>query len=196
MEVLVILGHPYTKSFNGAIYQTVIDRLGENGHEVYAHDLYDEQFNPILQGSELLNGETDDPLVLEYRYQIKKVQGLIIIHPNWWGQPPAILKGWTDRVLRSGIAYDFDDGDDGSGVPKGLLKIDAAIIFNTSNTPSEREMRVFGDPLERIWGDCVLDFCGVKNYYRKIFRVMASSSLEERQKWLEEVKSTIDDYFP
>jgi putative NADPH-quinone reductase len=196
MEVLVILGHPYTKSFNGAIYQTVIDKLGENGHEVYAHDLNDEQFNPILQGSELLNGETDDPLVLEYRYQIEKVQGLIIIHPNWWGQPPAILKGWTDRVLRSGIAYDFDDGDDGSGVPKGLLKIDAAIIFNTSNTPSEREMRVFGDPLERIWRDCVLDFCGVKNYYRKIFRVMASSSLEERQKWLEEVKSTIDDYFP
>jgi putative NADPH-quinone reductase len=133
---------------------------------------------------------------LEHRFQIKKAQGLIIIHPNWWGQPPAILKGWIDRVLRSGIAYEFDEGDDGSGVSRGLLKMDSALLFNTSNTLAEREMRVFGDPLERIWRDCVLDFCGIQNYYRKIFRVMVSSTLEERQNWLEDVRSIINEYFP
>jgi len=26
---------------------------------------------------------------------------------NWWGQPPAILKGWVDRVIRPGVAYEF-----------------------------------------------------------------------------------------
>lgn len=196
MEISVILAHPYPESFNHAIYQTVLETLRENGHQVNNHNLYDEGFNPLLEGSELASGETSDPMVLKHRHEIKKAQGIVIIHPNWWGQPPAILKGWMDRVLRSGVAYQFEEGDDGSGVPEGSLVAEVAIVFNTSNTPAEREMRVFGDPLERIWRDCVFDFCGIKNFYRKMFRVMVSSTVEERESWLEEVKETIDYYFP
>jgi len=70
------------------------------------------------------------------------------------------------------------------------------MVFNTSNTPSEREINVFGDPLERLWKDCVFDFCGIKNYYRKMFRVIASSTPKERKEWLEEVKETVNNYFP
>lgn len=196
MEISVILAHPYPKSFNHAIYQAVLETLKVNGHQINAHNLYEEGFKPLLEGSELAHGETSDPLVLNHRQEIKKAQGIIIIHPNWWGQPPAILKGWMDRVLRSGVAYEFEEGDDGFGVPDGLLTAEIAIVFNTSNTPAEREMRVFGDPLERIWRDCVFDFCGIKNFYRKIFRVIASSTFDEREKWLKEVKETINHYFP
>jgi NAD(P)H dehydrogenase (quinone) len=196
MNVSVILAHPYQKSFNHAIYETVLKTLGENGHEVFAHNLYEEEFNPLLMGTELVNGETSDPLVLKHREEIQKAEGIIIIHPNWWGQPPAILKGWTERVLRSGIAYEFEEGDDGSGVPEGLLIAKAALVFNTSNTPEEREMNVFGDPLERIWKECIFDFCGIKTFYRKMFRVVASSTLEEREKWLNEVQDTSNMCFP
>jgi len=196
MEISVILAHPYPESFNHAIYQTVLETLKKNGHQIQAHNLYEEGFNPLLEGSELATGETSDPLVLQHRKEIKKAQGIVIIHPNWWGQPPAILKGWTDRVLRSGVAYQFAEDDDGSGVPEGLLVADAALVFNTSNTPKEREIQVFGDPLERIWRDCVFDFCGIKNYYRKMFRVVASSTFDERKQWLEEVEGTINCYFP
>lgn len=196
MNISVILAHPYQKSFNHAIYQTVLKTLDGNGHRVFAHNLYEEEFNPLLMGTELLNGETSDPMVLQHREEIQKADGIIIIHPNWWGQPPAILKGWTDRVLRSGVAYDFAEDDDGSGVPEGLLKAKAAIVFNTSNTPAEREMDVFGDPLERIWRDCIFDFCGIENFHRRMFRVVVSSTLEERQKWLKEVQKTVDNYFP
>jgi len=62
------------------------------------------------------------------------------------GQPPAVLKGWVDRVFRAGVAYKFLEGDKGDGVPVGLLKIRTAIVFNTSNTPPVREKKVFGDP--------------------------------------------------
>jgi len=54
-----------------------------------------------------------------------------VVHPNWWGQPPAILKGWIDRILRPGVAYQFLEGDAGEGVPVGLLKAETALIFNT-----------------------------------------------------------------
>jgi len=196
MKISVILAHPYSGSFNHAIYQVVLEILEDNRHQINAHNLYEEGFQPLLEGSELATGETSDPLVLKHRNEIKEAQGIIIIHPNWWGQPPAILKGWMDRVLRSGVAYEFEEGDDGSGVPEGLLVAETAMVFNTSNTPAEREIRIFGDPLERILRDCVVDFCGIKNFYRKIFRIIASSTLKEREEWLEEVKETVNHYFP
>ena len=196
MEISVILAHPYRESFNHAVYQTVLDTLKKNGHQIHAHNLYGEGFNPLLEGSELATGETSDALVLQHRQEIKKAQGIIVIHPNWWGQPPAILKGWTDRVLRSGVAYQFGEGDDGSGVPEGLLVAETALVFNTSNTPLEREIQVFGDPLERIWKDCVFDFCGIKNFHRKMFRIIASSTPNQRKSWLEDVKKAINTYFP
>jgi len=72
-------------------------------------------------------------LIKRHCEEFGQADGIIIIHPNWWGQPPAILKGWIDRVIRTGIAYEFKEGDSGEGIPKGLLKAGAAMIFNTSN---------------------------------------------------------------
>jgi len=45
------------------------------------------------------------------------------------------LKGWIDRIFRPGVAYEFNEGDKGEGIPVGLLKAKKAIVFNTSNTP-------------------------------------------------------------
>ena len=61
--------------------------------------------------------------------------GLIVVHPNWWSQPPAILKGWMDRVLRQGVAYEFGEG----GAVIGLLEGKTALVLTTSNTPREPE---------------------------------------------------------
>jgi len=81
-------------------------------------------------------------------------------------------------------------------VPKGLLKAGAALVFNTSNTPQERELRVFGDLLEIIWKNCVFDFCGVKKFYRKVFGVVVTSTDEQRKQWLEEVEDIVRRHFP
>ncbi|MBN1811307.1 MAG: NAD(P)H-dependent oxidoreductase, partial [Anaerolineae bacterium] len=115
--------------------------------------------------------------------------------PNWWGQPPAILKGWIDRVLRPGVAYEFEEGDSGEGVPVGLLKAKTALVFNTSNTPERREVEVFGDPLEGLWKTCVFDLCGVRTFYRKMYRVIVISTPEQRQAWLEDVARVVQEYF-
>ena len=85
-----------------------------------------------------------------YCSELSAADGIVIIHPNWWGQPPAILKGWIDRVIRQGVAYEFEDDNDGEGVPIGLLRAETAIVFNTSNTAKKRELNVFKDQLETI----------------------------------------------
>ena len=196
MNVLLILGHPTKGSFNHAIAEITASKLHENGHEVIYHDLYAEKFDPLLLGEEIPKDAKLDPQIEKHCREIKEADGIIIVHPNWWGQPPAILKGYIDRVIRAGVAYEFLEGDDGEGVPNGLLKAKTAIVFNTSNTPEKRELEVFGDPLEAIWKNCIFDLCGVKNFYREMYRVIVTSSQEERQHWLEDVAKTIDMYFP
>jgi len=196
MKISVILAHPDPNSYNHAIARTVVEQLENNGHSVLFHDLYGENFDPLLPGKEIPNDASLPRIIRGHCQEINEADGIIIIHPNWWGQPPAILKGWIDRVIRPGIAYEFLEGDSGGGVPKGLLHARTAIVFNTSNTEPEREKRVFGDPLETIWKNCVFGLCGVPVFYRRTFGVMITSTKGQREQWLDEVKTVIESRFP
>lgn len=93
MKASVILAHPYAKSFNHSIYQTVVDSLEKYNVVVYGHDLYKENFQPVLSEVELGSDLSDDILVKQYANELVDSDFIIFIHPNWWGQPPAILKG-------------------------------------------------------------------------------------------------------
>lgn len=196
MIISVILGHPDSGSFNHAIAASAVESLRVNGHQVIFHDLYRERFDPVLPGSEIPRDVPLDPVIESHCKEISQADGVVIIHPNWWGQPPAVLKGWVDRVIRPGVAYEFLEGDGGEGVPVGLLRAKAAIVFNTSNTPLEREREVFGDPLETIWKNCIFGLCGVARFYRKTYRVVVTSTPEEREEWLMDVRQTIRRFFP
>ncbi len=107
------------------------------------------------------------------------------------GQPPAILKGWVDRVLRPGVAYEFLEGDSGEGVPVGLLRAQAAVVFNTSNTPAARELSAFGDPLETLWRNCIFGLCGVTRVERRMFGVVVTSTPSQREEWLRQVRELV-----
>lgn len=195
MNVLVILAHPTRGSFNHAIAETVVSTLEQLGHSGVFHDLYAEGFNPILSAGDILSDEIN-PVIAEHCEQLAAADGIILVHPNWWGMPPAILKGWVDRVVRPEVAYRFEEGDDGEGIPIGLLKAGAAVVFNTSNTPEQREKKVFGDPLENLWKTCIMELCGVKEFYRRNFTVVVTSTEEERKGWLGEVEEIVGRVFP
>ena len=106
-------------------------------------------------------GAPSDPVLRKHCEEITGADGIMIVNPNWWRQPPACLKGWLDRVIRAGVCYEYVEIGGGLGQPNGLLKAQAALVLNTSNTPTERELKVFGDPLERTWRACIFSLCGV-----------------------------------
>lgn len=195
MNILIILAHPNPESFNHAIAHTCQKRLKRIGHSVILHDLYNEKFDPLLFAEEFPKEALLNETIQQHCTDLVNADGIIIVHPNWWGQPPAILKGWIDRVIRPGIAYEFEEGDNGEGTPIGLLKAEKALVFNTSNTSEYRETNIFNDPLENIWKNCIFDFCGIKQFKRKMFRIVVTSNLEKRQQWLSEVEDTINQYF-
>jgi len=196
MNISIILGHPNPLSFSHAIAQTALHILKGLGHTIFYHDLYAEVFDPNLPFDELDENAELSADIRNYCEELRSSNGIIVVHPNWWGQPPAIVKGWVDRVFRPGIAYKFLEGDKGEGVPLGLLKANAALVLNTSNTPSERELKVFGDPLETLWKNCIFTLCGIENVFRRNFGVVITSSEKRRKIWLEEVKQIIENYFP
>ena len=196
MKISVILAHPCPGSFNHAIAGTVNAALADAGHQVQFHDLYAEKFDPLLPCEEIPRGAVLPAAVAQHCKEIAAADGIVFVHPDWWGMPPAILKGWVDRILRPGVAYRFSETDSGEGVPGGLLGARAVLVFNTSNTPRGRELEVFGDPLERIWRDCIVSFCGIPSCQRKMFGVMVTSSDDQRQAWLAEVRDTTLRTFP
>ena len=156
----VILAHPDPKSFNHAIAQTVVGQLEGNGHDAFLHDLYAENFQPLLTDKELLKDALLPTAIRRHCEEIGQAEGIVIIHPNWWGQPPAILKGWIDRVIRPGMAYEFLDGDSGEGIPKGLLKAKAAVVLNTSNT-NRKEKGILSETRLKQFGETACLVCAV-----------------------------------
>lgn len=188
MTVSLILGHPNHSSFNHAIALSVREALEKNNIRVHYHDLYEEGFDPLLPAHEIPKDGDVDNSILNYCDELVQADGIVIVHPNWWGQPPAILKGWIDRVFRPGVAYEFVGPDQGDGVPLGLLKARAALVINTSDTYFDREMAEFGDPLEILWKKCIFGLCGVNRVFRTTFSPVVTSSMSQRKAWLGSAK--------
>lgn len=195
MRISILLAHPNPQSFNHAIANTIAESLRSRGDEVLFHDLYAEHFDPNLPTPEL--GRTDDlpPEIRQHCDEIVSVDGIVVVHPNWWAMPPAILKGWTDRVLRAGVVYAFRSNEKGEGEVVGLLKAKAALVIHTSNTPLELDRALYGDPLDNLWRTCIFGFCGVKNVRRELFAPIIISTLEQRQAWLRQASSAALELF-
>ncbi|MGD0898795.1 MAG: NAD(P)H-dependent oxidoreductase [Thermoguttaceae bacterium] len=190
MRILVILGHQRPGSFCHAIAAAAVEQLRAMGHQVVYHDLYEERFDPILRESEIPKDAPLDPILKQHCREVIEADGYIVVHPNWWGQPPAVLKGWIDRVLRQGLVYEFT----AEGV-LGKLKGRRAVVFSTSNTPREDELRLFGDPLENLWKACIFGFCGVEDFSRRNFESIILSTPDQRAAWLEEVRRIAQERF-
>ena len=123
MNVFIVSAHPEPRSFNSALRDLSVSVLSDLGHAVSVSDLYAMKFNPVASAEDFRDRSDSDYLVyaLEQRHgydtrtlapdilaEIDKVIwcDLLILHfPVFWFSTPAILKGWIDRVLISGLIY-------------------------------------------------------------------------------------------
>lgn len=179
----MLLAHPGKASLNHAIANVVLEVLKERGDNIFYHDLYAEGFDPIITAEEL--GSNFDPrgLLKSHCDEIMGADCIIIIHPNYRNQPPAILKGWVDRVVRSGVCFRYSGKSGEEGRPVGLLKAKKAFIINTADC-SEAHDRSRGFPLKRLWDEDVFSGCGVKETVYQGFYQVILSSQDERSGWL------------
>jgi putative NADPH-quinone reductase len=192
MFALIVVANPSSNSLSHAMASAAERVLVTRGYEMAYHDLYAEHFDPIQPTGEDANVRSSNMLVEQHCSELARADLILVSHPNWWGQPPAILKGWIDRVFRLDTAYGYPAGVGFDGVPVGLLRARLAIVVNTSNTPAEREVTAFGDPLEMLWRKCIFGLCGVSNVTRRMYSPVSGRTAEQRATWLSEIRALVE----
>jgi NAD(P)H dehydrogenase (quinone) len=107
MKHAVIVAHPVPGSFNGAVAKAYAETLKAAGAEVLVRDLYGVGFEPCLQATEIPGpaGYTPRPDVVAERVLLQDVDVFAFVYPFWFNAPPAILKGYVDRVFSMGFGY-------------------------------------------------------------------------------------------
>lgn len=127
MKVLWIYAHPEQRSLNGSLRAAGLDALKADGHEIRESDLYAMRFKPVVDaddfhrescerlfvGAEQERAYTAGKLADDIREEQEKIawaDTLVFQFPLWWFGPPALLKGWFDRVLVQGFAFGVRDG--------------------------------------------------------------------------------------
>ena len=112
MRVLYLFCHPLPESFHAAVRAEALAGLSAAGHEVDLLDLYAEGFDPVL--SEAERRHYHDTAVNQaglepYVARLRAAEALVVQFPTWTFGPPALLKGFFDRLLMPGVAFDLSD---------------------------------------------------------------------------------------
>jgi NAD(P)H dehydrogenase (quinone) len=113
MRVMVVFAHPVETSFNAAIRKAVVDALRGRGHEVDDCDLYAEDFPAIMSREDRLlyhDIPANRALAKPWIERLEKAQSLVMVFPTWVFAPPAILKGFCEKVFVPGVAFELVDG--------------------------------------------------------------------------------------
>lgn len=102
---VVVLSHPNRQSFNGLIVDTYCETVARHGQEAIVRDLYGIGFDPVLKDAERPSQKapTLAPDVIAERETIRSSDVFVFVYPIWFGMPPAMLKGYIDRVLGAGV---------------------------------------------------------------------------------------------
>ena len=193
MRALVVHAHPVAESFNRSLNRHVCATLEACGHAVRNLDLYAEGFAPVMSESERLGYHDEGTNIAPVREHLEHLawcSGLVFVYPTWWYSQPAILKGWLDRVLRPGVAYDFrgEEFMEKHRIP--LLTGMRALVFATSDAPQPATE----SPLERVWRENVFEFCGIAPSQITIFHEVREASRRTRKQWLDSVAETVARY--
>ncbi|XP_027992653.2 ribosyldihydronicotinamide dehydrogenase [quinone] isoform X2 [Eptesicus fuscus] len=178
-KVLIVYAHQEPQSFNGCLKKVAVETLSKQGCTVTVSDLYAMGFEPRATRNDI-TGALSNPEVFSYGVEAyeaykkrsltsdivdeqKKVQeaDLVIFQfPLYWFSVPAILKGWMDRVLCQGFAFDLPGFYDSGFLKHGTLhfcgfKVLAPQISFAPETASEEERKQmvasWAQRLETIW---------------------------------------------
>ena len=134
--ITIVYSHPWSGSFNHAILDTVKRRLDYEDIAYNLIDLTEDKFNASMTADDLRlysRGRTADNVADKYRHILNNTQEIIFIFPIWWGMIPANLKGFFDKALLKGGAFNYDE----NGRLTPGLHINRTLLITTSQGETE-----------------------------------------------------------
>lgn len=178
MRVLVVHAHPEPTSFTAELCRVAESTLQQLGHEVEISDLYAEGFDPVAGRHDFTTTADPDrfhyqseqhhasrhdgfaPDLVREQQRTADADMIVFTFPLWWGGVPAILKGWFDRVLAYGFAY-----EDGMRFESGYFHGRTAVLgVVTGGTPKRFSAEgTYGEIEKVLWPvqHCTLRYMGL-----------------------------------
>jgi NAD(P)H dehydrogenase (quinone) len=181
-RILVILGHPKTESFCGAIAQTYAESARLAGAQVRQLALGQLNFDPCLH---LRPDQSLEPDLLAAQQDVLWANQLVFVYPNWWGTMPALMKGFFDRAFTAGFAFKYHSQKAGW---EQLLKGRSAHLIVTMDTPPWYYRWVYNMPGHNQMKRTILGFCGVAPIRITEFGILRTSTREQRDRWLAQIR--------
>ena len=196
MKTLIIYYHPREGSFCSAIRDAVKTGLHKGHHECKIINLDDEEFDPVMKEKdlkafvELGRGLEDalselDPVVLRYKKKLEWAEQMVMIFPIWWMTMPAMMKGFVDKVIFPGVAYEMDNGR----LRTRLHSLKQVTIITTMNTPADKYRNNFGNSLEGSLMKGTFNQIGIHDIRWISLNMVKQSGDEKRWLWLDEIEN-------
>jgi len=190
MRVVIIFNHPYEGSYCNAILNVVTKGLQKANHETDLIHLDNDGFNPIMTSADLKafkNRQPIDPKVMEYKQRLDKADHLIFIFPIWWELMPALTKGFIDKVIFPGVAYDYTPK--GYGMIPLFKNLKGITVITTMNTAGIVYRLVFGNAIRKAIMVGTFWKMGYKNRKWINLNMVKSVSDKKRKKWLAKLEN-------
>lgn len=183
-NILVILGHPDTESYCGALAKAYVEGAKAADVEIRELKLGDLIFDPILWKGYNKIQELEPDLVRASEL-IQWSNHIVFVYPNWWGTMPALMKGFFDRVFLPGFAYKYRDN---STFWDKLLSGRTAHLIVTMDTPPWYYRWIYHRPGHNEMKRTILGFCGIKVVKITEIAIVRNSLPKMRDKWISMAK--------
>jgi len=190
----VIFAHPNQQSFTASVADAYAKACEALGHDVVCRDLYGMGFDPCLKAAELPTAGAFQPApdVMSERSMLKTCDVFALIYPLWLNTPPAILKGYLERVFGFGFAY---GGNGHSYNP--LLKGRKLISFSSSGAPTAwvKQTGTFS-AIQTLFDSYFAELCGMIPLQHVHFgSITPGASAFYVRANLDEVTKTVENHF-
>jgi putative NADPH-quinone reductase len=193
MQVLVVFAHPRRDSFSHAVFETTLTALRNAGHVVNSINLYEDEFDPRMTAGEYVAYRTSNPICSEqvrrYAELLTATEALVFVYPTWWWGLPAILKGWLERVLVPGVAFEF--GPSRHNLVPNLTAL-RRIVGVTTYGSTWLYTKVFNDAGRRMLVRTVRLVCNrsTRSTWVAMYEIDASKP-EQRRAFLTKIERTL-----
>lgn len=195
MHVYVVIAHPSDESFTRRVLAEFLRGLSDAGHTFEVGDLYATGFQAVMNVDEYRRemGMAQSILSQDVRFEqdkLRRADALALLYPLWWGDVPARLKGWFDRVFTQGFAYQFEGGKF-----EGLLKLKKALaLVSAGDTVENLEAGGLAAAMRRVMLDNRLRGCGVAEAELAILGGLQDADEALRQRNLEKAYALGKDF--
>ena len=164
VEHLVVLAHPGADSFCASIARRWQQRTGKWHQVCRLRDLYADGFDPVLRKNEQPGKPGFAPLAenVEEGRRLKALDVLVLVYPVWFGTPPAMLKGYIERVVGSDLVF-------GGTTPpaKPLAGVRLVQISTSASTNSWLAEKGVSSALHTLYDDYLAEMFGAAHVHRQ-----------------------------